>query len=302
MSGIGKVPVRATGPRVNPPPDLPPSRGEERRRRRRALLPVASDVGEAPDALTLLLLPPFRGERRRRRGARCPASRPVGGGLSPPAPLPGGRTQDRGACGRRFLSSPLQGGGREGGPAPGCAGVPLAPREARTRMRAFGPPGRRDAGAPRRFTDERNREYPRPGCGAPWVNPPPDLPPSRGEERRPKGEERRRRRRALLPVDSDVGEAPDALTLLLLSPSGGEKAAAGRALPGVVAGGRRVIPPAPPFQGGGEKTQGGRREDGGRGARAGYPRLSRSIPVYPGLSRFISVYSGLSRFISVYSG
>ena len=99
----------------------------------------------------------------------------------------------RGARGRRFHSSPLQGGGREGGPAPGCAGVPPASREARTRMRAFGPPCRRDAGASGQFTDERNREGPRPGRRAPGVNPPPDLPPSRGEERRPRGEERRRR-------------------------------------------------------------------------------------------------------------
>ena len=50
-------------------------------------------------------------------------------GGSPASPSPGG-----GACGRRLLSSPLQGGGREGGPAPGCAGVPPASREAQTRM------------------------------------------------------------------------------------------------------------------------------------------------------------------------
>ena len=86
-----------------------------------------------------------------------------------------------GARSRRFLSSPLpaptpppfQGGGREGGPAAGSAGVPPASREARTRMRAFGRPGRRDAGASRQFTDERDREYPRPGYG------PPGQPPSR---------------------------------------------------------------------------------------------------------------------------
>ena len=80
-------------------------------------------------------------------------------GGSPTSPSPG-----RGARGRRLLSSPLQGGGREGGPAAGSAGVPPASREARTRMRAFGPPCRRDAGAPRRFTDERDREAHRPGC------------------------------------------------------------------------------------------------------------------------------------------
>ena len=82
-------------------------------------------------------------------------------GGSPTSPSPGG-----GARGRRLHSYPLQGGGREGGPAPGSAGVPPASREARTRMRAFGPPCRRDAGAPRQFTDERGREDPRSGCGA----------------------------------------------------------------------------------------------------------------------------------------
>ena len=88
-----------------------------------------------------------------------------------------------------FSPPPFQGGGREGGPAPGCAGVPSASRETRTRMRAFGPPGRRDAGAPRQSTDERDRKDPPTGPPSPWVNPPPDLPPSRGEERRPRGEE-----------------------------------------------------------------------------------------------------------------
>ena len=81
-----------------------------------------------------------------------------------------------GVRGRRFLSSPLQGGGREGGPAPGCAGVPPASRVARTRMRAFGPPSRRDVGAPRQFTDERDRESPRPGRPAPGSTPLPTSP------------------------------------------------------------------------------------------------------------------------------
>ena len=88
-----------------------------------------------------------------------------------------------------FSPPPFQGGGREGGPAPGCAGVPSASRETRTRVRAFGPPSRRDAGAPRQSTDERDRKDPPTGPPSPWVNPPPDLPPSRGEERRPRGEE-----------------------------------------------------------------------------------------------------------------
>ena len=77
------------------------------------------------------------------------------------------------------------------------------------------------------------------------------------------------------PVDSDVGEAPDALTLLLLPPSGGEKAATERALPGVAAGGRRVIPPAP--------LPGGRTQD--RGARFSPPpfrgRRRRGSPSCP---------------------
>ena len=73
-------------------------------------------------------------------------------------------------------SSPLQGGGREGGPAPGSAAVPPASREARTRMRAFGLPCRRDAGAPRQFTDGRDREDPRPGRPAPGSTPHPTSP------------------------------------------------------------------------------------------------------------------------------
>ena len=99
-------------------------------------------------------------------------------GGSPSSLSPG-----RGAGARRLPSSPLQGGGREGGPAPGSAGVPPASREARTRMRTFGPPCRRDAGAPRRFTDERDREDPRPGCGAGSTPlPTSPLPGGRGED------------------------------------------------------------------------------------------------------------------------
>ena len=128
--------------------------------------------GACGPSRALTPLPFFRGEERRRRARRylsptdsrmrSPCPRPQGNRISPTSLSPGGGARDR-----RFPSSPLQGGGREGGPAPGCAGVPPASRETRTRMRAFGPPDRRDAGAPRRFTDERDREYPRPGYGPP---------------------------------------------------------------------------------------------------------------------------------------
>ena len=137
--------------------------------------PVDSDVGEAPDALTLLLLPPSGG-REGGDGVRTARRRGRWAAGHPPGPLPGGRTQDRGARGRRFLSSPLQGGGREGGPAPGSAGVPPASREARTRARAFGPPCRRDASTPRQLTDERDREGPRPGRRTPGSPPLPASP------------------------------------------------------------------------------------------------------------------------------
>ena len=97
-----------------------------------------------------------------------------------------------------FFPSPLQGGGREGGPAPGSAGVPPASREARTRVRAFGPPGRRDAGAPRQFTDERDRGGPRPGRPAPGSTPLPTSPLPGGRREDPGG--RREDGAARLPV------------------------------------------------------------------------------------------------------
>ena len=65
---------------------------------------------------------------------------------------------------------------RRRGRAPGRAGVSPASREARTRMRAFGPPCRRDAGAPRQFTDERGQEDPGPGRPAPGATPLPTSP------------------------------------------------------------------------------------------------------------------------------
>ena len=85
-----------------------------------------------------------------------------------------------GARGRRFLSSPLQGGGREGGPAPGSAGVPPAWRAEGPLPRSRFARCRRDAGAPRQFTDERGQEDPRPGRRTPGSTPPPDLPPEGG--------------------------------------------------------------------------------------------------------------------------
>lgn len=49
MRGIGKITDRTAEP-AQPPPDLPPERGEVEAGR---LLPGDSDIGEAPDALTL---------------------------------------------------------------------------------------------------------------------------------------------------------------------------------------------------------------------------------------------------------
>ena len=96
---------------------------------------------------------------------------------------------------------PPSGGGREGGPTPGSAGIPPASREARTRMRAFGPPSRRDAGAPRQFTDERDRESPRPGRRAPGATPLPTSP-------LPGGGVKTAAARAPPPDDNDVDEPP----------------------------------------------------------------------------------------------
>ena len=170
--------------------------------RRLAGIAIAGQGGARPPSS---LLPPSRGEEI---GARARARRQAAGavtGLSepvrkPPDPLADPRMRlpcrprpgqshleilrrladiavaGRDARGCRFLSSPLQGGGREGGPTPGSAGVSPASREARTRMRAFGPPSRRDAGAPRQLTDERDREDPRPGCRTPGSTPLPTSP------------------------------------------------------------------------------------------------------------------------------
>ena len=63
-------------------------------------------------------------------------------------------------------------------PVPGCAGVSPASREARKGR------GRRDAGAPRQFTADRDREGPRPGRRAPGSTalPTSPLPGGRSED------------------------------------------------------------------------------------------------------------------------
>ena len=168
MSGIGKLPDRAAQPRGQPPSRPPPFQGGGEKTARPASL-----FGHREHSRTAPLTPPpFPGGGVKTESQlRLPWTRPQGNrtwkfrGGSPTSPSPGRR-----ARGRRLLSSPLQGGGREGGPAPGRAGVPQASREARTRMRASGPPGRRDAGAPRQLTDERDREGPRPGHPAPGLS------------------------------------------------------------------------------------------------------------------------------------
>ena len=128
--------------------------------------------------------PPNIGRAPERRHSEAPAHRAIASGNIAAARRRRYRRAGAGHPQRRaavFLSSPLQGGGREGGPAPGCVGVPPASRKARTRARAFGPLGRRDAGASRQLTDERDREGPRPGCGA--GSTPLPTSPFRGEER-----------------------------------------------------------------------------------------------------------------------
>ena len=190
------------GRRIDPPPDLPPSRGERRGRR-------------------FYLLPPFLPPSGGRSGGGSPVqARGVerAAGLSPPAPLPGGR-REGGATGRA-----LPGGGGAGG---GERGIPPAPL-----------PGGRDSG----------------GRGAYWpaartvaADRPPSRPPpfQGGGEMREGG--------CVLAGGGDLGEAPDALTLWLLPPSGGRSGGGS----GGGVGGRRGIPPGP--------LPGG-REGGGGGA------------------------------------
>ena len=127
-------------------------------------------------------LPPSRGEERNGDGpplrptTMMPES-PVRAVLAPPPLL--------------FSPPPFQGGGREGGPAPARG------RARRREDRRF---RHRDLSAGRAAGVRRRSGDPCPVCGARF-NPPPDLPPSRGEERR-------RRPRAHLPGDGDVGEPP----------------------------------------------------------------------------------------------
>ena len=190
------VPRRRAGRAAGHPPG-PPSRGEERKRRRSALSSNDDDAGESyPRRLRSSPLSGGRSGGGSRAGARV-----GGGGSSPPPPLPGGR-REGGAAGVRgrsgdppsglrslghpppdlppcLLSSPLQGGGREGGPAPargrvGRRVIPPAPL-----------PGGRREGGPARVRR-------RPGDPVRSVpgRPPPDLPPSRGEETAPTGRAR----------------------------------------------------------------------------------------------------------------
>jgi len=69
MRGIGKIPDRTAEP-AQPPPGLPLKGGEVEAGR---LLPGDSDIGEAPDALTLSHLP-LRGEVGRGAAAHGPRS------------------------------------------------------------------------------------------------------------------------------------------------------------------------------------------------------------------------------------
>ena len=201
-----------------------------RRRHRRAGVRSAPLFGHRERSRTGPLTPPLCWKFR---------------GGSPTSPSSGG-----GGRGRRLLSSPLSGGGREGAPAPGSAGVPPASREARTRMRALGPPCRRDAGAPRRFTDERDREGPRSGCGAGSTPlPTSPLPGGRSESGRTRVHPRRRTGRRTLNCDCP-GVRGRAIAF-------GNIAAARRRRHRRAGVRATAVFSPPPFQGGGEKTQGG---------------------------------------------
>ena len=153
------------------------------------LLPPSGGPAPARGAGVIPPAPPSRGERRRRRGARPPSS------LLPPS---GGRS----------------GGGSRPWERRRPAGLARSANEGA---------GRRDAGAPRQFTDERGREEPRPGRRAPG-QPPSRPPPFQGGGEKTEAARPR-------PGDSDVGEVPDALTLWLLPPSGGRSGGGSR--PGV---------------------------------------------------------------------
>ena len=160
--------VAVGGRGIDPPPDLPPSRGEgrsgggvrpaRRQRCRRGILrpdsltppPFRGEVGRgAPRrgrsrAFPVALLPSFRGEGRSwRRGAPLSGVAVCGGGSTPlpTSPLPGGRRETAAAtlarrpAPRLSDSSPLQGGGREGGARPvENRAVPHAHATSRGRM------------------------------------------------------------------------------------------------------------------------------------------------------------------------
>ena len=155
---------------------------------------------------------------------------------------------------------PLQGGGREGGPAPArgwaAAGHPPRPPFQGGEERA-GRPGCGDG-----------RETPRPVCGA-WGIPPPDLPPSRGEERRRRGQDS--------PASSSLDEGADRRRFLSSPLQGGGREGGPAPARGWAAAGH---PPRPPFQGGEERAgrpgRGGGRETPVRSAEPGASPLPTS--------------------------
>ena len=267
--------------------------------------PAGPAAALTPPPLTLLsfppyssLLPPFRGEVGR-GGSPVPARKAVDAGLSPPAPLPGGRREGRALRLRpdssplTLLSSPLQGGGREG--------VPRADVRGGGR-RGYPPPaplpgGRREGGALRLRPDsspltllssplqgggrEGGPPCRRAGRWAAGLSP---RPPFQG------GEEK-------------VGRSASALTPppLLFSPPP-FRGEVGRGVPraGARGGGRRGYPPPAPLPGG--RSESGRmrvrprRRTGRRTAAAlTPPPFSSLLPPSGGRSGGGSPVPGTSR-------
>ena len=201
--GGRETPGPVCGARVNPPPDLPPSRGEERK------------GGDPPLRPTTMM----------------PES-PVRTVCAPP---------------------PFQGGGREGGPAPA---------RGRTRRREDRRFRHRDPSAGGAVGVRRRSGDPRPVCGA-RVNPPPDLPPSRGEERNGGGPPLRPT--TMMP-ESPIRTVCAPPPLLFSPPpfQGGGREGGPAPVRGWAAAGSSPRPPLP----------GGRREGGAAGVwrRSGDPR------------------------------
>ena len=120
------------------------------------------------------------GPRRRNQGNRIWKFR----GGSPSSLSPGRR-----ARGRRFLSSPLQGGGREGGLP---LGAPASRRPRAKRERGCGSSARQAGGTPAHPGGSRMSRIGKVPSGppSPRVNPPPDLPPEGGRREDPGGGEK----------------------------------------------------------------------------------------------------------------